>query len=65
MKPVAIQFLIMEQLELIVRSLKFEPFIRAADTYWRRVAMTQVTRALRNVDKIFLSTLRLLFLRNK
>ena len=51
------------QWKVIIRLLKFEPFIRAADTYWPSVlsrrnavkteARTQVTRALRNVDNIF------------
>jgi len=38
---------------MIIRLPNFEHFIREADTYWPRAARTQVTRALRNVDKMF------------
>ncbi len=44
------------QPKMIIRLHNFEHFMREADTYWPRPAVagrTQVTRVLRNVDKMF------------
>ena len=44
------------QPKMIIHLHNFEHFMREADTYWPRPAVagrTQVTRVLRNVDKMF------------